>query len=186
MTMIELFQNDMTAVSWWISVALIIIVLAHILEEVFAPYKSSHDGSHQRGFRRFFNLEWFQTGRDDFPVSKFKARFFDQIGLFLVLTLLALLGAFRTAEFILVAVGVVTADLIQHFVFSIVRRQYSPGVATSPLYLVYVLYFSFFELPQLTIGLERILWYMIIGASLLILNYVVASIRVRKWRGAQT
>ena len=62
------------------SVLLIMLVAAHILEEAL------------KGFRRFFNLEWFRTGRDDFPTSKTKAVLIDQIGLFLALSLLALLG----------------------------------------------------------------------------------------------
>src|SRR5262245_63998824 len=84
-----------------ISLVLIVIVGAHILEEAL------------KGFRRFFNLEWFQTGREEFPVTKREALRKDQVGLFLGLALLALLGI-KWPFFLFIAIGFITADLIQH------------------------------------------------------------------------
>lgn len=92
-----------------VSLALIILVGVHILEERL------------KGFRRFLNLEWFRTGKEDVPVSRLAEVLKDQVGLFMVLTALALLGMLN-ATFIFIAVGFVTADIIQHVVFSLVRR----------------------------------------------------------------
>lgn len=43
----------------------LIIVSAHILEEVFAPFRLLDTGERKVGFRRFFNLEWFRTGDEE-------------------------------------------------------------------------------------------------------------------------
>ncbi|MCI0560092.1 MAG: HXXEE domain-containing protein, partial [Nitrososphaera sp.] len=166
------------------SLVLIVIVGAHILEEVFASYNPSGDTRHLKGFRRFFNLEWFRTGKDNFPVTKLEALLKDQIGLFVTIALFVLVGTLN-ALFILVVVGFVTADLVQHAVFSIVRRQYTPGIATSALYFVYIVYFVLSELPRLQFGLGWTLGTMALGASFLALNYVIASWKVRKWRERQ-
>ena len=79
--------------------------------------------------------------------------------------------------FICIVVGFITADLIQHGVFSIGRRKYTPGVATSVLYFTYLLYFfSRYELQGLhLVG-------MALGAAGLAINYVIASLTVRKRR----
>lgn len=155
------------------SLVLIVIVGAHILEEAF------------KGFRRFFNLEWFRTGREDFPVTKIKSLVIDQVGLFIGLTGLALL-ALQPGRFwpnlIWVAVGFIAADLIQHFVFSIVRQKYSPGVATSVLYLIFVLYFI---RSTPAFGIANPWIPLVVGAAGLLSNYVLASRKVRKWRQRQ-
>ena len=147
------------------SLVLIVIVGVHILEEAM------------KGFRRFFNVDWFKTGDDEFPVSKWEALLKDQIGLFGLLAALAIVGIFWTPA-ILIAVGFITADLIQHAVFSIARRRYTPGIATSALYLLYVLYFELVVLG-LPFGLGT-LGFMALGAGGLLLNYSIASWRVRK------
>ena len=92
------------------SLVLIVIVGMHIAEEAL------------KGFRRFLNLKWFRTENEDCPVSKLKALVIDQVGLFLALALLALVGI-KWPFFIYIAVGFITADLIQHSVFSIGRRS---------------------------------------------------------------
>ncbi|MFQ5740500.1 MAG: HXXEE domain-containing protein [Acidobacteriota bacterium] len=157
------------------SLVLIVIVGAHILEEVL------------KGFRRFLNLEWFRTGREDFPVTKLKALIIDQVGLFLGLALLAL-GGTLWPILIWVAVGFITADVIQHGVFSIGRRKYTPGIATSALYFMYVLYFfARSDLRGLNESLKLgwALGGMALGAAGLAFNYVLASWKVRKWRREQ-
>lgn len=148
------------------SVLLIMLVAAHILEEAL------------KGFRRFFNLEWFRTGRDDFPTSKTKAVLVDQIGLFLALSLLALLGSVWSPAMYAV-VGFIAADVIQHGTFSIVRRKYSPGVATSALYLLFVGLFLRSDSVRFD---ASTLTAMTIGAAALAGNYALASMRVRRWR----
>ncbi len=71
----------------------------------------------------------------------------------------------------------IMADLIQHAVFSIGRRKYTPGVVTSALYFIYVIYFlTRFELHGFhLVGIA-------VGAAGLAVNYVLASRKVRKWR----
>lgn len=147
------------------SLVFIVMVGAHILEEAL------------KGFRRFFNVDWFQTGDEDFPVSRLEALLKDQIGLFAVLAALAIVGVgWKPA--MLIAVGFITADLIQHAVFSIVRRAYTPGIATSALYLIFVVYFTV-VVVEFQFGL-RILGFMALGAGGLLLNYFIASWKVRK------
>lgn len=157
------------------SLLLIVIVGAHILEESL------------KGLRRFFNVEWFRTGREDFPVTKLKALVVDQVGLFLGLSLLAL-GGILWPLLIWVAVGFIIADLIQHSVFSIGCRKYTPGVATSAFYLIYAIYFfAYSDLGKMG---ERVRpeWAVVslaVGASGIVLNYALASRKVRKWRREQ-
>ncbi len=165
----ELIENLLNilkehSVSLGTSLVLVTIVGAHIFEERI------------KNFRRFFNLEWFRTGREDFPTTKLKAIIIDQVGLFLSLSLFALLGI-TGLFFICIVVGFIMADLIQHAVFSIGRRKYTPGVVTSALYFIYVIYFlTRFELQGLhLVG-------MVLGAAGLAINYALAYRKVRKWR----
>jgi hypothetical protein len=147
------------------SLLLILLVAAHILEEVV------------KGFRRFFNLEWFQTGRDDFPTSKRKALRVDQLGLFVMLSLLALAGA-RWPPALYVAVGFISADVVQHAIFSLVRGRYTPGVATSALYLAFVVH----VVRQVEAFDACVLGAMAVGAAALLANYATASFKVRRSR----
>ncbi|NIQ04497.1 MAG: HXXEE domain-containing protein [Candidatus Korarchaeota archaeon] len=152
------------------SLLLIAIVGVHILEEV------------AKGLRRFFNLEWFRTGDEDFPITKRKAILIDQVGLFVGLALLALLGI-KWSFLTWIAIGFITADLIQHGIFSIARRKYTPGVATSLLYLIYVSYvMARSEFGGLN---ERALIAMALGAAALIINYILAARKVQKRRASQ-
>ena len=166
MELMENFLNFLKehGVSLGTSLLLVTIVGAHIFEERI------------KNFRRFFNLEWFRTGREDFPTTKLKALLVDQVGLFMSLTLFALLGI-TGLFFICIVVGFIMADLIQHAVFSIGRRKYTPGVVTSALYFIYVIYFlTRFELQGLhLVG-------MVLGAAGLAINYALAYRKVRKWR----
>jgi hypothetical protein len=148
------------------SVLLIMLVAAHILEEALM------------GFRRFFNLEWFKTGRDDFPTSRLKAILVDQLGLFLALSMLALLGTVSSPAMYAV-VGFIAADVVQHVTFSVVRRKYSPGVATSVLYFLFVIAFLRGDSVRLD---TSTLVAMIVGAAALAGNYGLAWMRVRRWR----
>jgi len=177
----------------YVPIVLIVIVGAHILEEAFAPFRLLDTGKRRIGFRRFFNLEWFQTGDEGFPTSKRKAFFGEQVGLFVGLALLTLLStwwpewlewpgwltqyAWWPAALMWVVVGFITADLIQHNVFSYVRRKYSPGVATSVLYMLFVIFFLRFGSGKVNI----IEWVaMGYGATFLVGNYLVAVWRVRR------
>lgn len=165
----ELIENILNflkehGVSLGTSLVLVTIVGAHIFEERI------------KNFRRFFNLEWFRTGREDFPTTKLKAIIIDQVGLFLSLSLFALLGL-TGLFFICLVVGFIMADLIQHAVFSIGRRKYTPGVVTSVLYFIYVLVFlARFELQGMHFA------GMALGVAGLSINYILAYRKVRKWR----
>ena len=148
------------------SVLLILLIGAHILEEAL------------KGFRRFFNLEWFRTGRDDFPTSKIKALLVDQIGLFAALSLLTLVGA-AWSPAIFAVVGFIAADVVQHGAFSIGRGQYSPGVATSVLYGLFVIWFV--RSPPHPIDATSMAAAGV-GAAALAGNYALAWMKVRRWR----
>lgn len=174
MEFIEIIENSLRdyglfkPVKLWLCLVLIPIVAVHIFEERL------------KGFRRFFNQEWFGSDKENFPVSNLEALLKDQLGLFVLLSLLSLAGAFNII-FILVAVGFVTADLVQHAIFSISKRQYTPGVATSVLYLGYVVYFDFFELSRLHIRFDwTTLVFMALGAGIIVFNYLRAARKVRK------
>ena len=149
--------------SWSLSIALIVLAAAHIGEETLA------------GFTRFFNVTWF-AGNETCPVGRAKALWIDKIGLFAILALLALGGALNSELWILIALGIITADVIQHFAFSIGTRGYTPGVATSVLYLGYILYF--FSRPGLPVGWLAWLSFAV-GLLFIASNYVMAAHKVR-------
>ncbi|MFQ5616468.1 MAG: HXXEE domain-containing protein [bacterium] len=151
------------------SVILIALAAVHILEEAV------------KGFRSFFNTVWF-NGNKNCPVGRIKGVLVDKIGLFLLLAALALTGAWVDGRWILIAVGILTADLLQHALFSISKKNYTPGVATSFLYLVYVVYF--FSLDELQIPVDD-LWAgiaMAVGAAFIGANYLAARRKVRLGR----
>jgi hypothetical protein len=154
-------------VSWAMAIVLVAAAAVHIGEEAVA------------GFRRFLNTEWF-AGNENCPVTRRKGLLMDKIGLFVVLTGLAIAGALVDARLILVAVGFVAADLVQHAGFSIAKRGYTPGVATSALYLVYVVYlFSHAELRYLLN--DPLAWVALaVGAGGIALNYWLAWTKVRR------
>ena len=154
-------------VSWSVSVVLILIVAVHILEEAL------------KGFRIFFNTEWF-GGKRNCPVGKFKGVIIDQIGLFLLVAGLAVAGALVDGRWMLVAVGIVMADLVQHSAFSFAKRGYTPGIATCALYLVYLVYFFAQVEPYAPNG-DVPAWLAIAtGASFIVANYILASKAI--WR----
>jgi hypothetical protein len=96
---------------------------------------------------------------------------------------LAYIGKFNGVT-ILIAVGFVTADTIQHTVFSIARWNYTPGIATSVLYMGYILNFYLVEvkLAAQDLGIGRILVYTGLGGALLLLNYLILSKKVKNGR----
>jgi hypothetical protein len=149
----------------------IVFVGAHILEERI------------KDLRYFFNIKWFKTGDKNFPVTRFEALWKDQLGLFIVLATMAYLAYIDKfgGVTILIAVGFVTADTIQHTVFSIARRSYTPGIATSVLYMGYILNFYLVELKLAAqdLGMGRILGYTVLGGALLLLNYLILSKKVK-------
>lgn len=157
----------MEPVSWSISLVLIVFVAVHILEEAL------------KGFRIFFNTEWFD-GTRNCPVGRFKGIVVDQIGLFALLTALAVSGTLFDGRWILVAVGVVTADLVQHTAFSVAKRGYTPGSASCVFYFVYLLYFFVRVDPYAPTGDVPAWLAMAAGASLIVANYFLASKAV--WR----
>jgi len=149
-------------VSWSVSVVLIVFVAVHILEEAL------------KGFRTFFNTEWF-GGTRNCPVGRFKGVVIDQIGLFVLIACLAVGGALIDGRWILVAVGVVMADLVQHSVFSLAKRGYTPGIATCGLYLFYLVYFFAQVDPYAPTGDVPAWLAMATGASMIVANYILAS-----------
>jgi hypothetical protein len=160
-------ESTMETVNLSVSIILIVLAGVHIAEEA------------AKGFRNFFNTEWF-NGNKDCPVSQFKGLFVDKILLFLLLAALALAGAWLDGRWTLIAVGIVTADLVQHAVFSIGKRSYTPGVATSVLYLVYVVYFFVQEELRRLVGLDWA-WVAVVGGAAFIgANYLAAWLKVRK------
>jgi hypothetical protein len=151
-----------------VSIILIVLVGIHITEETV------------KDFRSFFNMEWF-NGSKDCPVGRIKGLFVDKIGLFLLLTVLALMGHWLDTRWILIAVGIITADFIQHTLFSFVKRGYTPGVATSVFYLLYIVYLFVQEERSLG-GLD---WVALLGGAAFIGgNYFTAWLKVRKGKCA--
>jgi hypothetical protein len=104
----------------------------------------------------------------------------DKIGLFLAFAVLALAGAIFDGRWILVALGIVMADLVQHAIFSFVKKGYTPGVATSVPYLAYVAWF--FAQPQLRGLIDGPLaWVALaLGAAIIAGNYLFAQQKVRR------
>jgi hypothetical protein len=152
----------------------IVFVGAHIFEERI------------KDLRDFFNIKWFKTGDKNFPVTRFEALWKDQLGLFIALATMAYLAYIDKfgGVTILIAVGFVTADTIQHSVFSIARRSYTPGIATSILYMGYILNFYLVELKFAAqdLGIGRTIVYTGLGGALLLLNYLILSKKVRNRR----
>lgn len=153
-------------IAWPLSIALIILAAAHIGEEALA------------GFTRFFNVTWF-GGNETCPVGRFKALWGDKVGLFAALALLSLGGTLYSGRLMLVALGIVAADVIQHFAFSTRTKGYTPGVATSVLYLGYLIYF--FSRPD-TAGLLSGVWAWLpfaLGLLAIAGNYFMAARKMR-------
>jgi hypothetical protein len=156
----------MATVGLGFSVLLICCAAAHILEEAF------------KGFTEFLNMEWFH-GTTDCPVGKFKGLYFDKIGLFAGILITAVLAASHDGRWIFIPVGIILADCIQHFAFSIAKRAYTPGVATSVLYLALLVYcFSTFGGPTDVPGWIALL----LGVGFIAGNYLLASTLVRRGR----
>ena len=153
--------------SWAMAILLIVVAASHIAEETVAR------------FREFFNMKWF-TGNADCPVTRFKGLVVDKIGLFLFLAACAVAGAVYDARVIFIAVGTMAADLVQHAVFSIGKKGYTPGVATSAAYLAYVVYFfGHAELQHLLN--DPLAWVgMAAGAAFIAGNYWVARSKVQR------
>lgn len=152
----------MEPVSWSVAIVLIVVVAVHILEEAI------------KGFRIFFNTEWFD-GKPNYPVGRFKGVVIDQIGLLALVASLAAAGSVLDGRWILVAVGIIMADLVQHTTFSIVKRAYTPGIATCALYLVYLVYFFTQVDPYAPTGDVPAWLAMATGASFIVANYILAS-----------
>jgi Protein of unknown function with HXXEE motif len=75
------------------------------------------------------------------PVTRFKGLMIDKIGLFLTLSLFAVLGVTYNWTWIFISIGIIAADVAQHLTFSAVKKSYTPGVATIILYIIYIVYF---------------------------------------------
>jgi uncharacterized BrkB/YihY/UPF0761 family membrane protein len=148
------------------SILLIAIAAAHILEETL------------RDFRGFFNTEWL-AGTADCPVGRLKGLFVDKIGLLLVIAATALLGALSDGRWILVTIGIVTADCLQHAAFSIGKRGYTPGVATCVLYAACLAVF----LRRVAVPDHPLAWLALLaGAGFIAGNYLLAWNTVRLGR----
>lgn len=157
----------METVPWSVSIALILSAAFHIGEETVT------------GFRRFLNTEWFD-GTKNCPVGRLKGIVIDKIGLWLLLALLALLGLLVDGRWILVGVGVITADVVQHALFSLGMKRYTPGLATCVLYILYIAYFrGRVSVPRLTDDVWA--WAaMAAGAAFIGGNYLAARHKVRR------
>ena len=147
-------------------IALVILAGAHILEERVA------------GFRRFLNLEWFEGSRDC-PVGPKKGVVVDQILLFLLLagtTTLALL--FSLHWLFMFPVGIILADVVQHVIFSVVKRGYTPGIITTFLYLAYLIVF-FAGAGEQILGSGWTWLLSVAGMAVIAVNYFMARRKVR-------
>jgi hypothetical protein len=154
-------------VSWATAIILIAVAAAHIAEETVAR------------FREFFNMEWF-TGNEDCPVTRFKGLVVDKIGLFLFLAAFAAAGAVYDGRVMFIAVGIILADLVQHAVFSIGKKSYTPGVATSAAYLAYVVYFFGYSESRHLLN-DPLAWVaMVAGAAFIAGNYWIARRKVQR------
>ena len=111
---------------WLLAILLVVVAAAHIAEEAAT------------GFRRFFNMAWF-AGTEDCPVTRFKGLILDEIGLFLTLSLFAVLGAVHNWTWIFISIGIIAADVAQHLTFSIAKKGYTPGVAPLPFTIIYAI-----------------------------------------------
>ena len=150
---------------WLLAILLVVVAAAHIAEEAAT------------GFRRFFNMAWF-AGTEDCPVTRFKGLILDEIGLFLTLSLFAVLGAVHNWTWIFISIGIIAADVAQHLTFSIVKKGYTPGVASTALYVIYVVYFL--NQRQVGIGLDNPLAWIAtaVGAAFIAFNYLYARRKV--------
>lgn len=158
----------MEAVNLQMAISLILVAGLHIGEEAV------------KGFRAFLNTRWFD-GSQDCPVSRFKGLFIDKIGLFAVLAGSALLGALVDPRWILIGVGILATDALQHLLFSAKTRRYTPGFATTFLYLAFLLYFVLLG-PLRNVGaLDSSAWAALgVGAVFIPGNYVIAASKVRR------
>lgn len=164
-------QNIHHTVELVYSFALIAVVGAHVFEEA------------AKDFRSFLNLRWFR-GNEECPVTRRKALLVDQIGLLAALALLAVAGAWEHASalFILIAVGFVAADAVQHTVFTVGCRGYTPGAVTTLFYVAYVVVFCWLELGKLwkPFGGAVVLAALALGAAPLLANYWMARSKARR------
>lgn len=151
-----------------VAIFLVIAVALHIAEET------------AKNFRGFLNTVWF-AGDETCPVGRFKGLFIDKIGLFGLLAGTAVAGALFDPRWILLAVGVISADLVQHSIFSVRERAYTPGVATCAIYLIYLAVFfgqgELRDLLELPLAWEA----LALGAAFIGGNYALAAWKV--WRG---
>ncbi len=109
-----------------------------------------------------------------------KGRYVDQIGLLLLLAFTSA-GAvlFDKNWLLLFPVGIITADVVQHMTFSAVKRGYTPGAATSALYLVYVINF-FVGVGQQLLDDPEWGWVVLaVGMAVIAGNYFLAWRKVR-------
>lgn len=109
-------------VGWGTASIFIALAAAHAAEEVVAECR-------------------FPDPQASSAVARWKGLVGDRIGLLLLLLTLALAGVLVDQFWIWLALGIVTADLVQHAASSIAARAYTPGVATAALLAVYVLAF---------------------------------------------
>ena len=105
--------------------------------------------------------------------------------LFLGLAVLGILGALKDARLLLVPVGIITADLAQHAVFSIAKGKYTPGVATSVLYLLFVVNFFGSEELRSLVYLDWAWLALVAGVAAIAGNYLFSRAIVRSGRCGQ-
>jgi hypothetical protein len=116
-------------VGWGMAILFMVLAAAHALEELVAGRTSS----------RVYGF-----GID----ARLDALAGERISRLPLLLALAASGALVGACWIWLALGIVTADLVQHAALGIRARTYIPGAATGALLALYVLFFLGSSLSQ--------------------------------------
>jgi hypothetical protein len=144
-------------VGWGTASIFIALAAAHAAEETVAEY-------------RFSDAQGFRSA-----VARWKSLAADRIGLLLLLLALTLAGVLVDQFWIWLALGIVTADLMQHAASGIAARAYTPGAATAALLAVYVLAFVSGSVSA-GLGGEPSSWgAMVIGMAFVAIGYLSAQ-----------
>ena len=131
-------------------------------------------------FRHWFNRWVFRSGADQFPLSSLMNGIVN-IGLLSVLMIGLSLASVASPWTVSVFLGVIGLDAVLHIVLSFTTRKFSPGAATSLLYL----WLAYHELAK---GWHSGSWYagMALGALILGSSYLLAWYRVSRAKRAGT
>lgn len=122
-------------------VAVVIETIANVRLETFTVWFAWVVGAHileetVMGFTEFFNVKVLNGTADD-PVGPAEAWIKDRIGLLAALLFLLLIGR---ECFAWMAIGFIAADALQHSIYTIRERDYTPGMLTACAYIVLVIW----------------------------------------------